>query len=436
MIFRETEWRVILKMLTFTPMKIIYLFIAMALISCTPRVNTEKKVWAWMAGKTTMTLEQWDYYFQKAAEAGIDAILLECHGGYPEVLDEVPEDPSATVAANSTSVAETSTPVGSITSSGDTVPDTAAADPSFRDNAAIYIIKAALPYAQKYGIELHAWIWTINRTEMSLRNAHPDWYQVNALGQSCLDIKLYDREHYRWLCPSRPETAQYLKDRVAELAQIEGLAGVHLDFIRYPDAILPYGLHESRNVVQDRVYPLWDFCYCDVCRADFKALTGVDPMDLEDPTSDQRWMQYRWDALSAVASEVCAEIKKHGKVASVAVFANPEESRKLVRQDWPRFRNVDIFFPMIYHKFFNWEDSAVLTATAEGVQELQDAGNEGILCSGLFAGHVPADRIPEFIQLTQEGGSTGICFFSLENIDRTPGYWESLGKAVKEFKGQ
>ncbi len=179
MIFRETEWRVILKMLTFTPMKIIYLFIAMALISCTPRVNPEKKVWAWMAGKTTMTTEQWDYYFQHAAEAGIDAILLECHGGYPEVLEEVPEDPAATATPETTASA-TSTPPGSTASPGDTVPTTAAAAPSFRDNAAIYIIKAALPFAQKYGIELHAWIWTINRTEMSLRNAHPDWYQVNA----------------------------------------------------------------------------------------------------------------------------------------------------------------------------------------------------------------------------------------------------------------
>jgi len=406
----------------FTFMKIFFVFIAMAIISCTPRVDPAKKVWAWMAGKTTTTAEQWEHYFQKAAEAGIDAILLECHGGYPEVL----EDPAAAVdPGHSAATADPGTST--------TVAPTSA-HPDFRDNAAIYIIKTALPYAQKYGVELHAWIWTINRTEMSLRNAHPDWYQVNALGQSCLDIKLYDREHYRWLCPSRPETAQYLKDRVAELAQIEGLAGVHLDFIRYPDAILPYGLHESRNVVQDRVYPLWDFCYCDVCRANFKALTGTDPMDLEDPTSDPSWMQYRWDALSAVASEVCAEIKKHGKVASVAVFANPQESRKLVRQDWPRFRNVDIFFPMIYHKFFNWEDAAVLTATAEGVQELEDAVNRGILCSGLFVGHVPADRIPEFIQLTQDGGSTGICFFSLENIDRTPGYWESLGKAIREFK--
>jgi len=311
-------------------MKTLFLLLAMALISCTPRQDYTKKVWAWMSGKTTMTGGQWDYYFQKAAEAGIDAILLECHGGYPEEL----QDP--------------------------------ASSPDFRDHAAIQIIQNALPFAKKYGIELHAWIWAVNRTEHSLRNAHPDWYQMNALGQSCLDIKLYNREHYRWLCPSRPETVQYLKERVAELAQIKGLAGVHLDFIRYPDAILPYGLHESRNVVQDRVYPQWDFCYCDTCRSCFKALTGVDPLDLEDPTADERWMQYRWDALSALTSEVCAEIKKHGKVASVAVFANPEESRKLVRQDWPRFRNVDIFFPMIYHKFYNWDDYQVLTATGKG----------------------------------------------------------------------
>jgi hypothetical protein len=148
MIFRETKWRGILKMLTFTPMKIIYLFIAMALISCTPRVNPEKKVWAWMAGKTTMTTEQWDYYFQHAAEAGIDAILLECHGGYPEAMEDVPEDPYATVAATSTSVAATSTSrtgtaspsetaIANQETTPDTVPTTAAAAPSFRDNAAI-----------------------------------------------------------------------------------------------------------------------------------------------------------------------------------------------------------------------------------------------------------------------------------------------------------
>lgn len=377
--------------------------LVLVLGSCKKQDVNDKKVWAWMSGKTTITANEWDHYFKEASNAGIDAIILECHGGYPEVL-------------------------------GDST--------SFRDSAAIYIINTALEYSKKYNIELHAWIWTINRTEMSLRNSHPEWYQVNALGESCLDIKLYNREHYRWLCPSRPTTIEYLKDRVAELAQIEGLAGIHLDFIRFPDAILPYGLHESRNVVQDKVYPLWDFCYCEVCRAKFKELTGIDPLDLEDPTSNAQWMQYRWDALANVASEVAKEIKSHGKISSAAVFATPEESKKLVRQDWANFKNVDIFFPMIYHKFYGWEDSAILIATQEGVVALAKSrekalsldDNEGYLCSGLFVGHVPIERISEFFNYAQSGGSKGVALFSLEGIDRVPGYWEKLKEAIAQYK--
>ena len=117
------------------------LLISSLILSCGRQDGADKKVWAWMSGKTTMTPDQWEHYFKNASDAGIDAIILECHGGYPEVL-------------------------------GDST--------AFRDSAAIFIVKRALEYSQKYNIELHAWLWTTNRTEMSLRNAHPDWYQVNA----------------------------------------------------------------------------------------------------------------------------------------------------------------------------------------------------------------------------------------------------------------
>jgi uncharacterized lipoprotein YddW (UPF0748 family) len=145
-------------------------------------------------------------------------------------------------------------------------------------------------------------------------------------------------------------------------------------------------------------------------------------------------MQYRWDVLSSFASELCKEIKSHGKVATAAVFASPEESKKLVRQDWVNFRNIDIIFPMIYHKFYSWEDPMVETATREGVEALMAAGNPAALCSGLFVGHVPKDRIPEFFAYAKSGGSQGVCLFSLEGINRNEGYWEALGSAIKEFK--
>lgn len=359
--------------------------------SCSSPKEPQEKVWAWVSGNINMPDEKLDHYFSKCKEVGIDAVMMECHGSKPVILDST----------------------------------------TFRDLAAIEIIKRALPYAQKYGIELHAWMWTTNRVEKHLREAHPEWYQVNAQGESCLDIKLYNREHYRWLCPSIPETTEYLKDRVRELAEIEGLAGIHLDFIRYSDAILPYGLHESRGVVQDKVYPLWDFCYCENCRAKFKELHGIDPLDLEDPTANQEWMQYRWDALAKMANDLGEVIQSCGKVSSAAVFASPEESRKLVRQDWANFRNFDYLFPMIYHKFYAKEDPWVEIATREGVEALAAAGNDAKLCSGLFVGHVPSNRIPEFLDYVKNGGSTGVSFFSLEGMDHRPEYWDSLKVAIQ-----
>ncbi len=370
-----------------------------SLSSCSQKeavsVTPETKVWAWMSGKTTTPDRRWRRSFRKASRAGINAVLLECHGGYPEILGD---------------------------------------SSSFRDSAAIRIIRSALPHAERYGIELHAWIWTINRTEKNLRKAHSEWYQVNALGESCADIKLYNREHYRWLCPSRKETEEYLRNRVAELAEIRGLAGVHLDFIRYPDAILPYGLHESRGVFQDKVYPRWDFCYCEVCRDAFRERTGTDPLELEDPTSCEAWMQYRWDALTNVANALGKEIRSHGKIASAAVFASPEESKKLVRQDWANFRNFDVLFPMIYHRFYNWPDEMVGTATRQGVRALERNDNPASLCSGLFVGHVPKQRISEFFDDARDNGSTGICLFSLEKIDEKWGYWRALRKAIRRFR--
>ena len=365
------------------------------LVSCNDVKKDDFKVWAWLAGRTTMSEEQLDHYFSEAARAGIDAIILECHGARPEVI-------------------------------GDSA--------SFRDDAAILILEKAAVYAKKYNIELHAWMWTTNRAELSLRKAHPEWYQVNAQGESCADIRLYNREHYRFLCPTRPEVTEYLKERVREIATVEGLTGIHMDFIRYPDVILPYRLQESRGVVQDRVYPLWDFCYCDVCRAAFKEQTGVDPMDIGDPTSDQAWMQFRYDRMSEMASEIAKEIKACGKVASAAVFASPYESRKLVRQDWANFRNLDYIFPMIYHKFYFEEDEWVEIATREGVEALRAAGNDAVLCSGLFVGHVPVDRIEEFVGYTENGGSAGICFFSMEEMEKREGYVDSLRIVLEKIR--
>ena len=379
----------------------ILLLVGAAASFCSRPESPEPKAWAWLAGKLSFTDEDWDYYFSHAAQAGIDAILMECHPG---------------------------------------VPDTAWLRPDFVGAEAIEIINRALPYAQKYNVELHGWMWTENRGERNLREAHPEWYMVNRNGASVTVNKLYGREHYRFLCPYQPGVIEYLKERAAELAEIEGLAGVHMDFIRYPDVILPNKLHASRGVVQDKEYPEWDHCYCDVCRALFKEQTGIDPLDLEDPSQSVEWKKFRYDGIVKVASEVAKTIKEHKKIASAAVFPHPDTARKLVRQDWPRFRNVDYFFPMVYHLYYVDRNNHewITVATQAGVDELKANNNPAFETTGLFIGHVPIDSIPYMFQLAVDGGSKGICLFSLEAVRRMDNrgipYWEKLGEAILELK--
>jgi len=377
------------------------LFMAAA-SSCVPaEAKPEPKAWAWMVGNLTLTDDDWEYYFSHAEQAGIDAILLECHHG---------------------------------------VPDPAWLKEDFVGYEAIEIIKTALPYAQKHHVELHAWVWTENRGEITLREAHPEWYMVNRNGESVTVNKLYGREHYRFLCPYQPGVVEYLKDRAAEIAEIEGLAGVHMDFIRYPDVILPNKLQPSRGVVQDKEYPEWDHCYCDVCRALFKEQTGIDPLDLEDPSQNEAWKKFRYDGIVRTASEFAKTVKEHGKISSAAVFPHPDTARKLVRQDWPRWENVDYFFPMVYHLYYVDRDNPewITVATQAGVDELKANNNPATEVTGLFVGHVPVDSIPQMIKFATDGGSTGICFFSLEAVRRADmrgiPYWEKLGEAIAELK--
>ena len=36
--------------------------------------------------------------------------------------------------------------------------------------------------------------------------------------------------------------------------------------------------------------------YCDVCREQFAALDGRDPLDIADPPADEAWRRFRWDS--------------------------------------------------------------------------------------------------------------------------------------------
>jgi uncharacterized lipoprotein YddW (UPF0748 family) len=282
--------------------------------------------------------------------------------------------------------------------------------------------RRAAAAAAAEGLELHAWIFTMMRGDQV--KPHPDWYAVNRRGVSTAEKPPYV-DYYRFMCPSRTDVRQHLRAFVRELASVDGLDGVHFDYIRYPDVILPVALWPKYNLVQDREYPEFDYCYCQVCRDAFKKTAGVDPLALEDPASHRAWLQYRYDTITEVVALLAAEVRAAKKAVTAAVFPTPAIARALVRQDWTRWP-LDAVLPMVYHAFYKEDVAWIERATREGVQGL--AGRMP-LYSGLYVPDLPPADLARAARFALAGGAAGISLFQGNTL--TPEHWSALAPALR-----
>jgi uncharacterized lipoprotein YddW (UPF0748 family) len=275
--------------------------------------------------------------------------------------------------------------------------------------------------AERAGLELHAWMFTMMRGENA--TAHPDWYAVSRDGVSTA-VKPPYVDYYKFMCPSREDVRAYLAGLVREVAQTDGLAGVHLDYIRYPDVILPVALWPKYNLVQDKEYPPFDFCYCDVCCARFARESGVDPRKMPDPTADVAWRQFRYDRISEVVSLLADVAHAHGKLITAAVFPTPAIARALVRQDWTTWP-LDAVLPMTYHAFYKQDVAWIERAVREGVRGL---GARRPLYSGLYTPDLPPADLERAVGYAIAGGANGISIFEANGL--TPDQWSALASAL------
>jgi len=280
------------------------------------------------------------------------------------------------------------------------------------------------PVARDAGVELQCWIISLCCRDEEVQKNHPDWFMISRKGDSSLEKPPYVN-YYTWLCPTRPEVQEYMARRVADLADIQGLAGVHLDYIRYPDVILPVGIQPKYNLVQDREYPEFDFCYCPVCREQFRKEAGVDPLELKDPSASEAWRKFRWDRVTNLVNNLVKVAHGKGKKLTAAVFPSPSIARRLVRQDWPSW-NLDAFHPMMYHKYYNQGIDWIGRVTEEGRAALSDRVP---LYSGLAVYMLEPEELARATQIALDAGASGITLFHAGHMsDR---YWKQLNRALR-----
>ena len=261
--------------------------------------------------------------------------------------------------------------------------------------------------AKTVGLETHRWMWTMNRGEKDLLDNHPDWYAVSRDGKSCATNPPYVN-YYRWLCPSKPEVQEYLKTQVKSILAKDYVDGIHLDYVRYCDVILPVNLWQNYGIDQTRELPEYDFCYCETCRAKYKSEHGIDPLDIQYPDQSLSWRKFRYDRITNIVNSLALIAKGSGKAITAAVFPTPEVARRIVRQDWTNW-NLDGVCPMIYHGFYKEQVSWIGDAVEEGIHFLC---GRFPLYAGIFLPDFKSDEeLEQGIKTALSHGASGMSFF-------------------------
>ena len=269
------------------------------------------------------------------------------------------------------------------------------------------LLSRLAPIAKKEGLEVHAWIMAMNRPGDSVALQHPDWYAVSRDGNSTFDTRPYV-DYYQWLCPTRKESRNHVLGLVEELSKVKGVESVHLDYIRLPDIFLPIGLLPKYDLVQEEELPQFDFCYCNVCIAEFEKIHHKNPQNFENPALDIEWKQFRLNKIKAVVDDAYEIAHNNGKDLTAAVFPYPEMADHMVRQRWDKWK-IDAVLPMIYHNFYNEEIDWIGFATRQGISDLENKNTE--LHTGVFVPAMTSEELKESINQAKSNGAKGVSFF-------------------------
>lgn len=267
--------------------------------------------------------------------------------------------------------------------------------------------------AKEFGLEAHRWMWTMNRGEKELLQNHPEYYAVSRSGKSCATDPAYV-DYYRFLCPSHPDVPKYLLEKAQEQLIKEDVDGLHLDYIRYPDVILPVNLWDNYNLDQSTELPDYDFCYSKYSKEAYLKETGVDIDTVQRPDQSPSWRAFRYGQITKIVNQIAELAQQHRKPLTAAVFPTPDIARRIVRQDWPNW-NLSAVFPMIYHGFYKEPISWIGQAVEEGVQSLH---GKCPLYAGLYMpDFADTSELRQGILQAKTHGAAGISLFGEQEFD-------------------
>ena len=305
-------------------------------------------------------------------------------------------------------------------------------------------LSAFLACAEKYGIEVHAWVENFyvgvnGNTDVLVR--HPDWIMYNDDGSV---TQRKEGGAYIFIDPANPEVQDALINLYKDMFEKNPtLRGLNLDYIRYPVSNRDFdtgytvpamiGFYESlgkefsetqladRTNMHNKFKQLFDKNYL---------LGGQSEAD----SNYQLWVKYRTAIITDFVERVKNEVNGKGSILlSTAVFANISESLNSKKADWKSWFNngwIDIATPMAYY----YDSTSVKTNVKSMISV---GGNKCLYYTGLASSYsgLPAYQNKEFIEASYDAGAAGYVIFASQQIIGHPDVQLALSSGVGRKAG-
>lgn len=293
-------------------------------------------------------------------------------------------------------------------------------------------LATVLDLAHAAGLQVHAWInvnlvasaTTLPRSRDHVVVRHPDWLMVPRQLAASLDgmdprSPAYVGALARWtrgatdqveglyLSPIPVQAREYTTSVVRELVERYDLDGIHLDYLRYPDADFDYStaaLAAFRASVLGAVPPTE--------RQRLDDLARTDPAAWPERLPDS-WAAFRRDRLTALFDQLRAAARevRPNLVVSAAVQPDADRARTERLQDWRAWSAagaLDVVCPMDYRA--DSQQFATLLSAA------QDAAGRTPVWLGIAAYRLPAAAAAERVRLARRAGVSGVLLFSYDSM--------------------
>ncbi len=289
-------------------------------------------------------------------------------------------------------------------------------------------LKAFIAEAAKRDILVHAWVENffvgVTGHYSDLWNEYPEWRIKNYNGLEIQTGKPYgEEEGFMFFDPANPDVQDFILSIYEEMLKNYNLAGLHLDYIRYP------------SVNTDITYSSG---YTDYAMNEFKEMYDVSGNVRQLVLSDSKvagdWNRYRQNVINLYVERAHHELReiKSNIALTIAVGPDANYAKVNLMQDWKLWVEN------------GWIDAVLPMAYVNGVVQLENIVVRSKIITGdvsfNYTGLAPAyDGLPElynsyYVEASMQAGAHGTAMFASHNLVRNNSIINILNQGVYRNK--